>query len=816
VNVNMEMDTKENPIEPKKENTPLPAWQVVENSFDIENNPVQETLFALGNGYLGMRGSHEERFDGFDDKSADATFINGFYESSPLYYSETSYALAKEHQFMLTVPNSKCINFSLDNEDFDIFKGQIVDYNRSVDFRTGVLSRSIEWISPSNHQVVVNSQRLVSFTRKNIFAIQYQIKSVNFSGYITLHSGIAGRVVENENDDSPRYGAAVAAVKGLPLQLITAEQIEDFSALVHRTKKSGFTLVSAMENELVSDKTIQKSQEQVSVDKRVEQIYRIKVEAGDTITLTKYGAYFTSRENQEDELVDLAKDALKKARKAGFASLCSEQKEFLSDFWQHADVEISGDDAIQQGVHFSQFHLLQSIGRDGKTSIAAKGLTGEGYGGHYFWDAETYALPFYLYTKPEIARKMLEYRYSILDKSRARAREMSIKKGALYAWRTIAGEECSAYFPAGTAVYHINADIAYAIKQYYEATADHEFMLQMGAEILMETARAWLGIGAYIKLRNNQFCINEVTGPDEYTAMVDNNFYTNAMAQMHLSFAADIAFKIKKEYPAEFIRISKLMDLGDDEPAQWAQAAQSMYLPYNTELGIHPQDDGFLYKKVWDFAEMSSPDYDLPLHHHYLVIYRHQVCKQADVVLANFLLGDKFSAEDKKRNYDYYEAITTHDSSLSHCTFSIMASEVGYHEKAYEYFMKTARVDLDNLPGNTNYGVHIAAMSGAWMSVIFGFAGMRTYAGNLRFAPYLPDKWKNYSFRIYFQSQLLLVEVTREEVRYRLLKGEALQFNHYGVLVQLTEAAPIKVIATTMDTTGIIIKNPVMSGYPES
>ena len=346
MNLDVKIENIENVIASKEENTSLPSWQIVENTFDIEGNAVQETLFALGNGYLGLRGSHEERFDGFGDKSEDATFINGFYESSPLHYAESSYALAKDHQFMLTVPNSKCINFSLDGEDFDIFKGQIVDYNRSVDFRTGVLSRNIEWISPSNHQVVVNSKRLVSFTRKNIFAIQYQIKSVNFSGYITLHSGIAGRVVENENDDVPRYGAAVAAVKGVPLQLISAEQIEDFSALVQRTKKSGLMLVSAIENELVSNKAIQKNQEQVSVDKRVEQIYQVKVEAGDTITLTKYGAYFTSREHSEDELIDLAKDALKKAHKAGFDSLCSEQEEFLADFWQHADVEIAGDDAV--------------------------------------------------------------------------------------------------------------------------------------------------------------------------------------------------------------------------------------------------------------------------------------------------------------------------------------------------------------------------------------------------------------------------------------------------------------------------------------
>ena len=794
--MNMPTNTVEFFCAPEKTNN-YPGWQIVEDVFDGEKNLVQETLFSLGNGYIGMRGSHEERFAGFDSNSEDGTFINGYYEASPIHYAESSYGLAKEHQFMLNVPNSKCINFALDDENFDLFKGEIVNYRRSVDFRTGVLTRNVEWVSPANHRMIITSERLVSFTRKNIFAIKYQIKSVNFSGRITLCSGMAGRVIETEDEDVPRYGAAVAAVKGVPLQLITAQQIEDFSALLHRTKKSKLALVSAIENELLSGKTRQLSQEQISVDKLVEQVYQIEVEAGDTITLTKYGTYFTSRDHQEDELMGLAQDALKKARKTGFTGLCAEQEEFLSEFWQHADIEIAGDDSIQQGVRFCQFHLLQSMGRDGKTSIAAKGLTGEGYGGHYFWDAETYAFPFFLYTRPEIARNMLEYRYSILDKARERARTMSHDKGALYAWRTIAGEECSAYFPAGTAGYHINADIAYAIKQYYEATSDHEFMLQMGAEIVMDTARIWLDLGGYIKKRNNQFCIAEVTGPDEYTAMVDNNFYTNAMAQMHLRFAVDIVRYLKTNHPQEFARISGLINLAEDEPLQWAQAADAMYLPYDEELGIHPQDDGFLLKKVWDFKKMSRPSYDLPLHYHYLVIYRHQVCKQADVVLANFLLGNKFSLEEKKRDYDYYEAITTHDSSLSHCTFSIMASEVGYPDKAYHYFMQTARADLDNLPGNTSYGVHIAAMAGAWMAVTFGFGGMRIYNSKLQFRPYLPSKWTHYSFRIVFQSHLLLVEVKANEIIYRLLNGQALQFEHHGIPVLLTEAMPLKTFTTS-------------------
>jgi alpha,alpha-trehalose phosphorylase len=785
------------PMEKEQTEPTVQTWQLTENSFDPETNFVHETLFALGNGYIGIRGGHEEAFLDKGENSQDSTFINGFYESQPLHYPESAYALAKEHQFMLTVPNGKRINFSLDNENFDLFQGKIDKYQRSVDFRTGILCRTIEWTSPSGHKIIVNSRRLVSFKTKNLFAIEYEIKSVNFSGTLALQSILDGQLRDADIESEPRYGAAVAAIGGRHFDLLSVETEENFLALVQRTRNSKLMLVSAIEMELTCPGADTIKPEQSSNKERVEEAYSIKVKAGETVKLTKYGAYFTSRDNPETELLPLAKKALKEARRTGFDNLVTEQKEFLTDFWHHADLEITGDDDLQQGVRFNQYHLLQSVGRDGKTSIAAKGLTGEGYGGHYFWDAETYALPFYLYTKPEIAKRMLEYRYSILDKARLRAREMSHDKGALYTWRTIAGEECSAYYPGGTAQYHINADIAYAIKQYYEATADEDFMLRCGAEMILETARIWIGIGSYIARKNDQFCINEVTGPDEYTAMVDNNFYTNAMAQMHLKFAAFLAAKLKNEHPKDFNRISKSMDLSTEEPKEWLRAADAMYLPYDKELGIHEQDDTFLSKKKWDFNEMSRPSHNLPLHYHYLVIYRHQVCKQADVLLALFLLGNQYTLEEKKRDYDYYEEITTHDSSLSHSTFSVMASEVGYLDKAYQYFMKTARGDLDDLHGNTSYGVHIAAMAGTWMAVVNGFAGMRAYEGKLQFSPCLPEKWQHYGFRIHFQSKLLQIDIDAQKVQYRLLEGDSLAFKHHNVSVQLSQAAPVKVLATS-------------------
>lgn len=779
-------------MEAEQKTVTLPAWQLTESTFEPETNLVHETLFALGNGFMGLRGSHEEEFEELAGTTLEGNFINGFYEASPMHYPETGYAFAQEHQFMLNVPNTKSISFSLDTEQFDIFKGKIINYNRSIDFRHGILERNLEWMSPQGKHIKVRSRRLVSFSRKNIFAIEYEISSVNFTGTLELISGINGLVKNRETGTDVRFGVAT---RGQTLQLIESEQKENFSALIHKTRSSGLSIISAIDNEVTLSTNVPIRSELITNDQRLEQVFEIQLKPGETARLVKYGAYITSQECKENKLSFTAKEQLTKAKEDGFEVLVAEQEKYLADFWHVADIEIKGNEALHQALHFSQFHLLQSVGRDGRTSIAAKGLTGEGYGGHYFWDAEIYALPFYLYTSPEIARKMLEYRYSILDKARQRAAEMSHCKGALFAWRTIAGEECSGYYPAGTAQYHINADIAYAIRQYYESTGDEEFLRKYGAEIVLETARIWMDIGAYIENKGGKFCINEVTGPDEYTALVNNNLYTNAMARMHLRFANELYTRFKKEYPEDFKRIVKATDLAEDEPKNWQHAADNMYMPYDKKLGIHAQDDSFLDRAIWDLKSIPKEKHPLILHYHYLVIYRYQICKQADVVLAEFLLGDEFNFEDKKRDYDYYEAITTHDSSLSLCTYSIMASEIGYHDKAYEYFAQTARGDLDNLHGNTSHGVHIAAMAGTWLAVINGFAGMRVYDAKIQFAPYLPDAWEHYTFKVCFRGRLLKISVGKTETIYELVEGEPLEFKHYGKPVKLvlgeTKALPI-------------------------
>ncbi|WP_295990647.1 glycosyl hydrolase family 65 protein [Rugamonas sp.] len=769
------------PSDSPRHTYPLDAWCIRETSFDTASNFLDETLFALGNGYIGLRGTPEEGYSGPSGTSLDGSYLNGFYESEAIHYPEAAFGMARTNQFMLNVPNAKGIALWLEDERFDLLQGTVASYERTLDFRTGVLLRTVEWVSPQGRRASIVSRRMVCFENKHLFAIDYQVTPLNFSGRIKLVSTLDGAVKNQEAGDDPRIGSAVS---GPALHALDSEQSDSYAALVQRTGNSGFTLVSATETVIAGAPPVELGK----VDQRLEQSWTIAAGERQTISLTKYGSYFSSRDYPAAELLWRSKDTLAQAKAAGFEALRMEQEQYLANFWQQADVQIAGDDALQQGLHFNQFHLLQSVGRDGKTNISAKGVTGEGYEGHYFWDTEIYIFPFFLYSKPEIAKKLLEYRYAGLDLARQRAREMAHEKGALYPWRTIAGVECSAYYPAGTAQYHINADIAYSIKLYMDATDDDEYLIRHGAEIVMETARIWIGLGSYD--RAGRFCINEVTGPDEYTALVNNNYYTNAMAQMHLNFAAQIAERLQLQHPLEFARIAGLTLLDAGEPAEWRRAAQLMLLPYDDALQIHAQDDSFLAKKKWDFAGTPKENYPLLLNYHPLVIYRHQVCKQADVVLALLLLPDQFTLADKKRDFDYYEAVTTHDSSLSSCIFSIIASEVGYHDKAYDYFMETARLDLDDTHGNTHYGVHTAAMAGTWMCVAYGFAGMRVVGGALGFAPTLPKQWRHYTFKIHFKGSLLEVRVEPARVEYRLLQGEALAFSHRGESLTVTLSAP--------------------------
>lgn len=751
---------------------PTKPWEIVEDKFSPEHNLRNETIFALGNGYLGMRGNFEEGYTGLQGTSVEGTYINGFYDTEDLKYPEIAHGYPGKSQTMLNLTNGKIIKLYLEDEEFHMLSSELLAYRRTLDLRNGVLHRNLVWRSPTGREIRLAITRLVSLTNKHVAAIAYEVTLLNFAGKIRIFSALDGDVQNLQAERDPRVGSPLT---GRVLDVVAQNINNEGGTLLQKTKKTGFYLACAMRNRTDGPLTKVKTYREPL---KVGASYEFAAEQGQTIRFFKYLAYVTSKE-EDPNLPAQAANFAQKAQRIGFDSLWQEQKAYLNSFWTQADIEIKGDSLVQQGLRFNAFHLLQAVGKDGVTSIGAKGLTGEGYEGHYFWDTEIYLVPFFINNNPAISKALLTYRYSTLDQARARALEIGLSQGALYPWRTIGGEECSTFFPAGTAQYHINADIAYAIQKYAELTGDQEFLLRYGAEILFETARLWMEIGEFNPRKENLFCINVVTGPDEYTVLVDNNCYTNLMAQEHLNFAVRTAAWMKEEETDRYQDLCVRIGLVEEEIELWQKAAERMYIPYDRKLEIYAQDDTFLDKPVWDLKATSSDKFPLLLHYHPLLIYRAQVCKQPDVILALFLLSNQYSMEQKKRNYDYYERITTHDSSLSPSIFSVVASEIGSYDKAYSYFKATVRLDLDDYNGNTKDGIHTACMAGSWLCVVYGFAGMRVYNDVLSFAPYLPEHWEEYSFNITYRRRVIRVTVNKDGTVYQLRHGEPLMIYHF-------------------------------------
>ncbi|RQD70302.1 MAG: glycoside hydrolase family 65 protein [Tindallia sp. MSAO_Bac2] len=764
-------------------------WKIVEKTYPGEQNALKETLFSQGNGYLGFRGTFEEGYDGPKHCSMEGTYINGFYEKSSIHYDETAFGYATHTETMLNVPNSKKICITLEGEPFSLGTGQIMAYGRDLDFRTGILTRMVTWKSPRGKTLQLKWERLVSFSHPNKAILRLNLTPLDFDGEIIINSMLDGHVMNQQATKDPRFGSNLC---GQPLKILESFQDDENAMLLQQTINSGLILLSAATNRLYTNCSYQA--DQTIKGRLMENEYSIQARRFMDIQLEKELFYADGKIQEKDKLIRLWKSQQLDKKGAQWKILKEKQEEWLQNFWSQRDVLIEGDKKQQQGIRFNLFHLLQSTGQNGKTNISAKGLTGEGYQGHYFWDTEIYIMPFFLYTQPDIARKLLEFRYHILPKARERAWTLFRKKGALYPWRTIAGEECSSYFPAGTAQYHLNADIAYSIKKYWEATADEDFMQTYGAEILLETARIWMYIGHFSSEKDGQFVLHTVTGPDEYTALVNNNYFTNLMVSQHLAFACRYSQELKYKAPTVFRKLSEKIQLEEEELHIWQKASENMYFPPKNDKEIIPQDENFMEKTVWNFADTPADQYPLLLHYHPLEIYRHQVCKQADLILAMFLLHHRFTLEEKAANVRYYDAITTHDSSLSTCIFSILYAEIGEMDKAESLFQENIRLDLDNVHDNTHQGIHAAAMGGSWMSIVNGFAGMRTCRNHISFSPVIPKNWDAYGFHIMFQGNVIKIRITGHETRYELIRGEGLYITHEEQSIKLTAECPIKIM----------------------
>lgn len=754
----------------KKSIYELNEWEIAEKEFIPENNYRNETIFSLGNGYLGMRGNIEEGFCG-EVEGLKGTYINAFYESEEIIYGEYQYGFPKWSQTMLNVIDTGAINLFIEDEKFSMNSGKLIKHRRILNMKEGKLRRELTWESPKGNKIEITVEKFISHIKKNIAAIKYSFKPLNFSGNVIISSVVDGDV-RNTNLRKKSLSTNECGVS------------EDVIYIQQQTKRTKFDLACAVLHETeFNSKTVTPKDYIITADK-VEAIWNVDTKENDVYSLCKYIYFNSSKKKSDLRILDVAIEGVKKACMTGFSELLKEHVRFLEEFWDKADIKIKGDVLLQQGIRYNILQLLQSVGKDGCSNIAAKGLTGEGYEGHYFWDTETYILPFFLFNKPEIAKSLIMHRYNTLENARKRARELD-HPGALYAWRTIDGDETSAYFEASTAQYHINADIVYAIKKYVEATEDWSLLKDYGAEIIWETARLWADRGGFIPLRNNKFCIHEVTGPDEYKVGVNNNCYTNYMAKMHLEYAVEVAEWLKNHDSAKYHALQEKIGLQKEEIMFWEKAATNMFLPYNSDLNINPQDDSFIYKESYDIENIPTKRLPLVFNWHPLNIWRYQICKQADVLLLMFLQSDKFTKELKKSNYDYYEPKTIHDSSLSASIFSIIAAEIGYKEQAYNYFMQTVRMDLDDYNNNVHQGIHTACMAGAWMCVVNGFAGMRVLKDRLTFEPYLPEKWEEYEFKTNYKGRIIRLCISKEKVIYTLLEGNSINIYHYGKKVEL-------------------------------
>ncbi len=738
--------------------------QLIRHDLNKNDIALMETLFHTANGYLGVRGCLEE---GAPEGAATirGAYINGFYDEKPISYGEKLYGFPETQQTIVNLPDVQTVNVYLGEERFDAFQGELLSHERELDMAAGETVRRARWRGRSGKEIAIEVRRMASFDTKELFVLEYAVTSVDYDGPLAFVSSQNAHVTNFFDPDDPRVAAA-------PHEFLHTEKTfaeGDFSFIVCRTKTTGLAMVSAVAHDYPAG--FSKTRE--TVPGLMTERFLGHIAPGETARLVKR-CVFTDARRHGDPL-ESARGLLKAAQRTDLADLRASQRACLQKFWAVSRVEISGDDALQECMDYSLYALLQSAGRDGVSNVAAKGLSGEGYEGHTFWDTEIYVFPFFLLTDREEARRLLKYRHDLLDSARAHARLMGHQRGALYPWRTIAGPECSGYFPSGSAQYHINGDIAHAFIQYYLATDDLAFMVDFGAEVLIETARLWLDAG---HMSNGTFRIDDVTGPDEYTCIVNNNYYTNAAARENLLFAAEICKRLKKE--GLFSPLQKMLSVTETEIREFQEAGERMYLPYDRELGICAQDDSFLQKKRLNLQEIPKDRFPLLLHYHPLFLYRHQVCKQADTVLAHFLFEDLTDKETMARTYDYYEQLTTHDSSLSACVFSIMAARLGRMDKAEAYFRKTAFLDLHNEHKNTKDGLHTANLGGAYLAIAAGFAGLRIKKDGLTLRPRLPAGLKGYGFRFLFRGNLLFCRVQQDICTLSLESGPPVTARVHG------------------------------------
>jgi trehalose/maltose hydrolase-like predicted phosphorylase len=751
---------------------PVEPWQLRETRLQLDLLAQSESLFALSNGHIGMRGNLDEG----EPHGIPGTYLNSFFEQRPLPYAEAGYSYPEEGQSLIDVTNGKVIRLLVDDEPFDVRYGHLLQHERVLDLRAGTLTRTAHWSSPAGKQIAIQSTRLVSLTHRGVAAIEYVVEALDEFTRVTVQS----ELVANEDQPEPSADPRVAAVLRQPLESVEFDGSGKRGFLMHRTRASGLTMAAAMDH--IVDVAGRVEVFSSASEDLASTTVICGLRPGQKLRIVKFMAYGWSSLRSRPALRDQVAAAIAGANYTGWRGLLDAQRVYLDEFWASADVEVEGDAQCQQAVRFALFHMLQSSARAEVRAIPGKGLTGPGYDGHAFWDTEAFVLPVLTYTAPRAAADALRWRASILDLARDRASELNLG-GAAFPWRTIRGQECSAYWPAGTAAWHINADIALAFERYRVVTGDQSVEGDCGVAVLVETARLWLSLGHHD--RHGVWHIDGVTGPDEYTAVVRDNVFTNLIAAENLRIAAAAC----ERHPD----VAATLSVSSEEMAAWRDAADAVKIPYDEELGVHEQCEGFTRLREWDFA--ADAEYPLLLHQPYVRLYPSQVIKQADLVLAMHWLGHFFTPEQKARNVDYYERRTTRDSSLSACTQAVLCAEVGHLELAHDYVTEAALIDLHDLHNTTRDGLHMASLAGTWIALVSGFGGLRDDESMLALDPQLPNGITRLTFRLRWRGFGVIVDIAAGSATYTLRDGPdgRLTIRHSGDDLVLTTKAPVTV-----------------------
>lgn len=762
----------------------IDEWKIIEEEFVPELNRAAESIFSIGNGKLGQRANFEENYSG---DSLQGSYVAGVYYPDKTRVGWWKNGYPEYFAKVLNAANWIGIEVGINGQDLDLAKCRVISFRRELDMKMGVLSREFVAEMPGGEQIEVRSSRFLSMVRTNTGAIRYTMKLLNTEAEVSMSPYIDLDVLNEDSNYNEKFWLEVAGASGT-----------DESYITGKTKKLDFHVCTGMKSLILKNgepcNDVGKA-DVITKPKFVGNNYKYRLRAGETLEIFKYAVNISSLDHAVEELMEVATGSLQQAFEAGYEELLEEHRLSWENKWNESDIRIVGDPAAQQGIRFNIFHLNQTYtGEDERLNIGPKGFTGEKYGGSTYWDTEAYALPFYMSTAhPQVAKNLLLYRYKHLGKAIENAEKLGFSGGAaLYPMVTMNGEECHNEWEITFEEIHRNGAIAFAIFNYTRHTGDEAYLEEYGLDVLIAISRFWAQRVNFSPVRKKYVMLG-VTGPNEYENNVNNNWYTNTIAAWTLEYTLACVEKIRGSNTEGFNRLQKETKLEDNELKEWAHIIYNMYYPESEEHGVFLQQDGFLDKHPMEVTEIDEAERPINQHWSWDRILRSRFIKQADVLQGLYFFEDRYDLETIRRNFDYYEKWTVHESSLSPCVHSILAARIGDKEKAYGLYLRTARLDLDDYNKEVAEGLHITSMAGTWLSIVEGFGGMRILNSTVHFHPMIPGHWESYSFHVRFRGNLVKASVDAEKFEVQSLADTTMKVGINGTEYTLEPGADISV-----------------------